>query len=917
MARRWALALICTVALTTIGEAAELVADLETELSPVDPAPWLLGVCDGWLYFAAEDGRHGRELWRTDGTAAGTTLVDDLCPGRCDGLGRWAYPEFTGTDSLCLFGAEDGSAGVEPWTLDDRTPQRVLDLNPGPGGSDVREAARLPDGRLMLEVLPRPEYWFPGGSHGDLWITDGTASGTTWVDVPSPTECNAPYRQLTPASGGVAIRAHENVCWSDGTGAAISPIWTSSGTEPYEAPGPLIALGDALYFDGTDSAHGRELWRSDGTPASTELVRDFCPGTCHGHPWANVVGDRLYIGAIGDEANALPWAKDLWVSDGSSAGTTVLVGAGDGQPRNPGGAARIAGGPVVFWMESAGGEDYELWATDGTPETTRLITGGFWWLDRSVPIPGGRVFVAQRNGPVALWRTDGTPEGTAQIQTFDSFPSTLQLTSFDNRAAFVAPVESGQALWMTDGTEAGTRVLTEIAAPRASAEVRELVTVGQRLVFAATTVAEGPSLWALDEGAPVLLAGGIDPDGLVISGDLVFFLATTADHGQELWVSDGTAAGTRMVEDLAPGPDASGPTSLTPLNGGVVFAAGVPGDERFPWFSDGTVTTKLAQVDLNQGNHSDPLLGQCEPYPRQVVATGDQAFFAGLDAAGSVQLWVSDGTVGGTRVVTGIPTLACNPPVDEMVAVAGSVVFTVEAGQKLWRSDGTSTGTVELDSFGTAHDLTTVGDTLYLIEGDGTGFDRLWRVDGSSVSWVSDLAATSWSSHAANLTPVGDTLFLTVFSEEAGEELWVSNGTAEGTRMVRDLRPGPRGANPSGLREVDGVLVFAADDGEHGHELWRSDGSWLGTYQIADVASGPPPSTPAAFTLLGDTLFFAADDGATGRELWSLDRRELWRWRRCEGALCRPNTPSKAAQAHQEPVPNRARDDFAGPRSDR
>jgi hypothetical protein len=62
--------------------------------------------------------------------------------------------------------------------------------------------------------------------------------------------------------------------------------------------------------------------------------------------------------------------------------------------------------------------------------------------------------------------------------------------------------------------------------------------------------------------------------------------------------------------------------------------------------------------------------------------------------------------------------------------------------------------------------------------------------------------------------------------------LWRSDGTTDGTRLVKDIRPGVDGADLSRFHVVGDVLFFVANDGVHGHELWRSDGTTDGTFMV-------------------------------------------------------------------------------------
>jgi ELWxxDGT repeat protein len=125
------------------------------------------------------------------------------------------------------------------------------------------------------------------------------------------------------------------------------------------------------------------------------------------------------------------------------------------------------------------------------------------------------------------------------------------------------------------------------------------------------------------------------------------------------------------------------------------------------------------------------------------------------------------------------------------------------------------------------------------------------------------------------LAAAGDRLFLGVRTEATGEELWTSDGTAAGTRLVVDLRPGAAGAAPQNLAAVGERLAFAADDGISGPELWSSDGTRAGTVRVADVAPGPRPSSPEQMAVAGSFLVLVANDGAQGREPLSLAREAV------------------------------------------
>ena len=135
---------------------------------------------------------------------------------------------------------------------------------------------------------------------------------------------------------------------------------------------------------------------------------------------------------------------------------------------------------------------------------------------------------------------------------------------------------------------------------------------------------------------------------------------------------------------------------------------------------------------------------------------------------------------------------------------------------------------------------------------------------------MKDIFPGSRSSEITGLTAAGDRLYFVADDGVHGRELWVSDGTDAGTHLVADLLPGPGSSLPQDLHAVGQRLVFSAYDGVHGRELWKTNGTAAGTVLLKDINPGPESSSPTAFTESGGNLYFVADDGTTGFELWAL-----------------------------------------------
>lgn len=166
--------------------------------------------------------------------------------------------------------------------------------------------------------------------------------------------------------------------------------------------------------------------------------------------------------------------------------------------------------------------------------------------------------------------------------------------------------------------------------------------------------------------------------------------------------------------------------------------------------------------------------------------------------------------------------------------------------------------------------LTDVGGTLFFSLDDPAGAGKeLWRSDGSpgGTKLVKDIREGTSDSNPTGLTGMGSVVYFAANDGEHGVELWKSDGTEAGTKLVKDIDE-TGSSSPSGLVDVGGLLYFSADDGEHGAELWESDGTAGGTKMVKDINEGPGPSGPRNLTDLGGELIFVADDDEHGEELW-------------------------------------------------
>jgi ELWxxDGT repeat protein len=351
-------------------------------------------------------------------------------------------------------------------------------------------------------------------------------------------------------------------------------------------------------------------------------------------------------------------------------------------------------------------------------------------------------------------------------------------------------------------------------------------------------------------------------------------------HGAELWKSDGTRAGTALVADTSRGEpyvDGTGPDDVTAVGATVFFAGQDPTHGFELWKSDGTASGTTLVKDIAP-NNSVPW--ERSSNPSDLTRVGNELFFVADDAIHGEVLWRSDGTAAGTR-----PFPDTYPGKRAMVGYRGELLFRgfdSSHGWELWKSDGTVAGTEMVkDIFPGRHgsypngswprDLTELDGTLYFTAAEADHGREVWSTDGTAAGTklVADIYSGRKGSRPDQLAGHAGTLFFSADGRAHGSELWRSNGKPAGTRMVKDINPGSDGSLPAGLASVGPRLFFVARDGTHGYEPWKSDGTAAGTRLVKDIVPGKGHPYVAWLTGVGHTLFFSADDHVHGSELWS------------------------------------------------
>lgn len=275
-----------------------------------------------------------------------------------------------------------------------------------------------------------------------------------------------------------------------------------------------------------------------------------------------------------------------------------------------------------------------------------------------------------------------------------------------------------------------------------------------------------------------------------------------------------------------------------------------------------------------------------------MCATTDLLFFGSNNnnSTEGVEPWISDGTTVGTKLLKNINESYRSSNPRWFKNVLGKVIFVADVfgapttKSKLFITDGTEAGTVALCdlsyNFPASVDVTNSvfygkelnGKYYFSAETDAEEAE-LWVTDGTpaGTKMVKDIySTTNFASFPRNFEILDNKLYFTAKTAEYGEELWVSDGTEAGTTIVKDIYPGNKGYVTGQLMAYEGKIYFAAadKDSNKGIELWTSDGTAAGTVLFKDINTDYRDSNPANFYLYNDKLYFKATNYLTGTELY-------------------------------------------------
>ncbi|XOB63860.1 ELWxxDGT repeat protein [Deferribacteres bacterium DY0037] len=588
-----------------------MVKDIETGEDSSDPSD--LMTYNSKLYFTAYTTTEGREVWTSDGTEAGTKLLKDLNPGTsssspnnmsvADGLLWFKIYDGTNYHLVKSDGTTAGTTSVDDTinaysnlvVFNDKIYYFSYDHLKTADSSAVTDLIAFVNGKRLYSG--ETKIYFTMYGTNSLYVTNGTGTIAAVTDDNNDT---------INASDGVVVndqfifphdRASDNIgteLWkADGDAATlVKDIYTGASSSDINY---LTAMGTKAVFAATTEANGEELWITDGTSAGTEILKDIAADGDSDPSTFTLIDGNIYFRASDVSDNL-----EMWVTDGTTEGTKLHADINKTPISGiyPNASIFNIGDNYVF-----NSTDNILWLSDGTAAGTVATEYDARYLGKAVPFGDNLVYPSRYDNEYKLIKTDGTNEGTQVIETFSYISNSYFSVSGDKLFFAGNPTETDTtSVYVTDGMQASANILLDSNNDPIT-DVRSLVTASDgKVAIANKSYNSGTDdytakLYFSDgtpEGTYVVKESTSDNayiSNLTYVNGEVFFITVDAESGYELWSSDGTVAGTILVKDITDeleNTESSGIGSLLNVNGTLYFIAYDNDNFGDLWKSDGT-----------------------------------------------------------------------------------------------------------------------------------------------------------------------------------------------------------------------------------------------------------------------------------------------------------------------------------------
>ncbi len=718
-----------------------------------------------------------------------------------------------------------------------------------------------------------PNYALLRTRDNSLWRSDGTVEGTFLLAETPATRFNS--RSILESDEGVYfISPDRNVWFTDGTRSSLVPLRDAS-LQSYNSVTLLKDTPSGTLFidfnnDGTSILYLIEDPDIEPTLAVGDTIRTATP---------RVLGDNIIFRN----------GASIWISDGSMDGTQELHEILPTSSFNERWVVQDViqnGNGDLYFVTNHNINHKTLWKYENSNNTaielidvpTNRIIGLFPGQEKLYfgDILGGLIYV-----------TDGTIDGTLRLSGVDKFQYRLVC----NDRLFVQTTDN--LITFSDGTAAGTRTIprgTIFPSPSNTQERPRLVEWNDRCLLFGRTPEDVQVLFEFDEESDsFVLLKDLFPytDGNVIqnlttfNGRLIFTidgeLIESGGHTNNT-TNTGIAFDPEQIQIIDSSllyRDINDVRRLFdfPFQDVLVRSGSTRGFVKYKnrfWYS--TADNALWSTDGLPGGERIDLTHVLQPdsIPIEVISfvglLNDRLIITIKTPETGTELWMTDGTIDNTALIKDI-----RPGNPQGLAAPSSLWVNVNNklvgnhGRDLWATDGTEQGTELIgdEASLTGHHLV-INDKIYYIRNDSW-----WVTDGTTDKtrqFFEDSDVDNFSQFDREVR-LGDEIIFTADHRRLGRELWITDGTNEGTRLLKDINTSGS-SNPGNFAVVDDLMYFTATDNES-FKIWFTDGTTQGT-QPLDL-----PYDEFRFTgdliAYNSTVYFRGHTFKYGNEIYYLD----------------------------------------------
>ena len=730
---------------------------------------------NGKLYFAADDGIHGSEVWVYDKDDAETPkLLADIIPGSND-----SFPgEFAVFQNKLYFTAKTVEFDRQIFVYDGSSPPlQIFDRQlVDPDGASIRLFPYKDQLLISMEYNPSLGH--------EIYLYDGLNAPALLMDI----------------SPGI------------GAGGFSSPV----------------VFNDDLYFSADDASAGTELWKYDGeNPPS--LVADVRPGNSSSSPSElTVFKGNLYF-----RAHSTAEGSELWVFDGTNSPSIVAdirSGSSSSFPRY-----LTVFNDTLWFQANNGTNGLEVYSYDGlgSPNLFYDLNPG---SGSSTPddfiVLGSRLYFGAYTGSTGreLFFTDGTSNPTLAFELNPGSDSSSPRKSVLYNNKIVLQMDTGEEKgveMVTVGLDHNPEILDLNATTKSGSAGYKGVVFQDKFYFTGNTENSGQELYVYDGMNPPslvadILPGELDsnPKGYTVFKDKLYFIANDGTHARELMSYDGVNPPS-LVADIAPG--GSGVFDSTDpivFNEKLYFAGVDSTTEVELWQYDGLNTPTMV-ADLAPGSNGGR--------PDNFFVFQDKLYFSADDHVHGRELWVYDGTNTPTMVLDIYPGASGSVP-ESFTVFRESLYFSATDdtnGTELFVYDGVNPPAVVMDftpglGYSIPSNLTVFDDKLFFhLIGGPDGKNGLYYFNGSEIISNDPLLENVNSIEYVNATGlevIGDKLYMSVDSDEFGAEFWFYDGVKP-AQMEKDIFDGSGGSYPRHFAPFGNTILFFASSVNYGFEL--------------------------------------------------------------------------------------------------